>query len=277
MTGHAPDRLEMRILSLNTWGGRVGDPLITWLGQADADVFCLQEMIHTPAASSAWLTYRDDGIVLPQRANLFGEVSAALPAHRAFFCAAARGPLYEGERVLQSEWGLATFVRRTFPIIAQAQDFVHGTFAADGFGPHPRSRNAHAVRLFDDGTGAPVTIAHMHGLRELTGKTDTPARHAQAKAFVELILRIARKGERLVVCGDFNVLPDSVTLEALQAIGLTDLVTGGGHTDTRTSLYTKSGRYANYMLVNEAVKVRRFEVVREPEVSDHRALLLEIA
>jgi endonuclease/exonuclease/phosphatase family metal-dependent hydrolase len=267
----------MRILSLNTWGGRVGDPLIAWLGQADADVFCLQEMIHTPAANSAWLDYRDDGIVLPQRANLFTEVSAELPAHRGFFCAAARGPLYDGERSHQSEWGLATFVRRTLPVIGQAQDFVHGAFSAAGFGPHPRSRIAHAVRLFDDGAGAPVTVAHMHGLRELAGKGDTPARHAQAKAFVELIRRIARKGERLVVCGDFNVLPDSVMLQALQAIGLTDLVTSGGHTDTRTSLYTKPGRHANYMLVSEQVEVRRFEVVREPEVSDHRALLLEIA
>ncbi len=168
-------------------------------------------------------------------------------------------------------------MRHTFPVIGQAQDFVHGTFSANDFGPHPRARNAHAVRLFDDRAAAPITVAHMHGLRELAGKGDTPARHAQAKAFVELIRRIARKGERLIVCGDFNVLPDSVTLEALRAIGLTDLVTNGGHSDTRTSLYTKPGRHANYMLVSPEVAVRRFEVVREPEVSDHRALLLEIA
>lgn len=266
----------MLILSLNTWGGRVGDALIAWLAQADADVFCLQEMIHTPAAKGTWLTYRDHGIELPQRANLFTEVGAALPDHRAVFCPAARGPLYDGDRAYPSEWGLATFVRRGLPVIGQAQDFVHGEFSADGFGPHPRARNAHAVRLFDDASAAPITIAHMHGLRELSGKEDTPARHAQAKAFVALVQKVARKNERLVVCGDFNVLPDSVTLQALNAIGPADLVTTGGHTDTRTSLYTKPGRHANYMLVSPEVKVRRFEVVEQPEISDHRALLLEL-
>jgi endonuclease/exonuclease/phosphatase family metal-dependent hydrolase len=30
------------------------------------------------------------------------------------------------------------------------------------------------------------------------------------------------------------------------------------------------------MLVSEQVEVRRFDVVKEPEVSDHRALLLDL-
>jgi endonuclease/exonuclease/phosphatase family metal-dependent hydrolase len=91
-----------------------------------------------------------------------------------------------------------------------------------------------------------------------------------------LIGWVARRGERLVVCGDFNVLPSSATLDELRAIGLTNLVTTRGHTDTQTSLYTKSERSANYMLVSEQVEVRRFDVVKEPEVSDHRALLLDL-
>jgi hypothetical protein len=54
-------------------------------------------------------------------------------------------------------------------------------------------------------------------------------------------------------------------------------VTSRGHTDTRTSHYTKEGRYADYMLVTSNVDVGLFDVVEQPEVSDHRALLLEIA
>lgn len=267
----------MRILSLNAWGGRLSDRLTSFLTEMDPDVLCLQEVTNTPDCDMEWLAYRDHGLELPQRSNLLKEVSRALGAHRAIFCPAARGELWDGERSVPSEWGLATFVRRSCPVIGQVQDFIHGEFSADGWGAHPRARNAHGVRLFDYTAAFPITIVHMHGLRELAGKEDTPDRLAQAKALVDLIARIRRTRERLVVCGDFNVLPSSGTLQALAQIGLTDLVTSGGHGDTRTSYYRKPDRFADYMLVSPEVEVRRFEVVKEPEVSDHCALLLDLA
>jgi hypothetical protein len=72
------------------------------------------------------------------------------------------------------------------------------------------------------------------------------------------------------------VLPESVTFEALGRLGLTDLVTSRGHTDTRTSYYRKEGRFADYMMVTPEVGVVIFDVVAEPEASDHRALHLEM-
>ncbi|MGF7006159.1 endonuclease/exonuclease/phosphatase family protein [Aminobacter sp. BE322] len=265
----------MRILSLNGWGGRLGEELVSYVGAADPDVLCLQEATRTPEATVPWLIYRDGG-ELPQRANLFGEVANALPGHQAFFCPAARGPLHDGDRAIPSEWGLATFVRRSIPIIGQVQDFIHGGFSADGFGQHPRSRNAHAVRLHDYATGRTTLVVHLHGLRELDGKGDTPARDAQTKMLIEMIGTLRQDGDGLVVCGDFNVLPGSRMLAALRDIGLAELVTSRGFTDTRTSFYRKTPRFADYMLVSGNVAVRSFELVAEPEVSDHRALLLEI-
>lgn len=267
----------MHILSLNAWGGRLWDRLMPYLADADPDVLCLQEVTHTPAVGTPWLIYRDHGTELPQRSNLFLEVSRVLSDHQAFFCPAARGDLWDGGRKITSEWGLATFVRRNYPVIGQVQDFVHGDFTATGWGDHPRARNAHGVRLFDYDSAFAVSIVHMHGLRELAGKDDTPTRAAQAETFADLIGHIRRPGERLVACGDFNVLPASATLQTLRQIGLTDLVTSRGHSDTRTSLYRKTGRFADYMLVSREVVVRRFDVVTEPEVSDHRALFLDFA
>jgi endonuclease/exonuclease/phosphatase family metal-dependent hydrolase len=266
----------LRILSLNGWSGRLGDGLVAYLGAADPDVLCLQEVTNTPGASSPWLVYRDEGAELPQWANLFREVADTLPAHRAFFCPAARGPLFDGDTEIPSEWGLATYVRGTFPVIGQIQDFVHRTFSADSYGEHPRPRNAHAVRLHDYGTSRTITVVHLHGLRDLNGKDDTPARDAQTGRLIELIGRIRRDGDGLVVCGDFNVLPGSRMIEALRGIGLNELVTANGFTDTRTSYYRKTPRFADYMLVSGDIDVRHFDVVSEPEVSDHRALLLEI-
>ncbi|WP_455874868.1 endonuclease/exonuclease/phosphatase family protein [Rhizobium yanglingense] len=266
----------MRIISLNAWGGKLHRPLMDYFRAAEADVLCLQEVTRSVTVKSDWLEYRDGSHILPQRANLFEEIKAVLPEHDAFFAPTARGELFDDENSVPSEFGLATFVRRSVAVIGHAADFVHGDFSADSYGEHPRARNAHAIRLFDYGAGQAITIAHLHGLRDMAGKGDTPARRGQADALMSLIGQIWRKGERLVVCGDFNVLPGSVMFDVLGGLGLTDLVTSRGFTDTRTSHYAKDGRFADYMLVTPEVGVVSFDVVGEPEVSDHRPLLLDI-
>lgn len=268
--------MALRVLSLNAWGGRLHAPLMQYLADTDPDILCLQEVVRTPGRSSDWLVYRDQGVELPQRSNVFEEISAAFPNHDAYFCPSLRGELFEGDNGIWSEFGLATLVRKSYPVVGQALDFVHGAFSADGWGPHPRSRNAHCIRLFNTADGFPVTVAHMHGLRDLAGKGDGPARHAQAHSLAALIRRIWRPGERLIVCGDFNVLPESTTFDILGELGLADLVTARGFTDTRTSYYSKEGRYADYMMVTPQIEVVSFEVVEQPEVSDHRPLLLEL-
>jgi endonuclease/exonuclease/phosphatase family metal-dependent hydrolase len=269
--------MATRVISLNAWGGRLHAPLLPYLQQADPDILCLQEVLRSPETRSDWLVYRDNGVELPQRAHLYDELCAALPGHDAMFHPTARGTLFDGDALVSSEFGLATFVRKSYPVIGQAVDFVHGEFAPAGWGPHPRARNAHCLRLFSYADDFSLTIAQMHGLRDVAGKADTPARRAQAEAFAALIRRVWQPGERLVACGDFNVLPESATFATLAKLGLTDLVTARGYTDTRTSHYRKSGRFADYMLVSADIGIVNFDVVAEPEVLDHRPLLLDLA
>lgn len=266
----------LRVASLNAWGGRLHAPLIGYLATLDADVLCLQEVVDTPGVPADWLEYRDGATVLPQRANLFEEIAAALPGHDGRFFPAAAGELFDGETPVRSVFGLATFVRRGFSVTSEADGFVHGAFAPENWGDHPRPRNAHVLRLELLESG-PLTIAQMHGLRDLAGKMDTPQRLAQAEALVALIEQVWRPGERLLVCGDFNVLPGSETFGVLGRLGLADLVVGRGFEGTRTSHYAKGGRHADYMLVTPNIDVARFDVVAAPEVSDHRPLVIDIA
>jgi len=267
----------VKIMSLNAWGGRLYDELAAFIAAQAPDVLCLQEVVRTAGAPGPWLTYRDHGIELPQRANLFDDIAAILPSHDAVFCPAAQGDLWDADRALPSQWGLATFVRSEIPVTAQAHGFVHGEFSPHGYGAHPRSRTAHAVRLFDYATDRAVTIAHMHGLRDPGGKHNTPERLAQAHRLVSLTRSVASPSDAIVMCGDFNVLPGSETFEVLKAFGMTDLVTGRGFGSTRTAWYSKPEPFADYMLVNAAVRVKDFNVVTQPEVSDHCPLWLEIA
>lgn len=266
----------MRIMSLNGWGGKLHEALISYIQSAQPDVLCLQEVVHSPETAKDWLTYRDGEHILPQRANFFRDVSAALPDHAGIFCPAAQGVLWDDDEAVPSQWGQATFVHRSLPITEQAQGFVHKSFSPHGYGDHPRSRCAHAIRVYDNTRDQAICIAHMHGLRDLGGKMDTPARRAQAERLATLVMQIAQPDDPLIVCGDFNVEPRSETFDVLGKIGLTDLVTTRGFDGTRSSHYRKPGKFADYMLVNRHVPVRHFTVVREPEVSDHCPLVLDI-
>ncbi|MCO6185521.1 endonuclease/exonuclease/phosphatase family protein [Rhizobium sp. L1K21] len=266
----------MKILTLNCWGGREHRALIDYLRDTQADILCLQEVIHTPNAEKDWLTYVDGATELPQRARLFEEICAALPNHNGTFCPAAQGDLWDGTQRHASQWGLATFVRKDIPVIAQAQAFVHGEYSAHGYGDHPRARNAHAIRVYDYDCDMPATIVHLHGLRNPQGKHDTPERRQQAKRLIALTRSISQDDRNVVVCGDFNVLPESITFAELQSIGLTELVTARNLPGTRTSLYPKPGKFADYMFVSKALEAAPFEIVRQPEVSDHCPLVLEL-
>ena len=263
-------------MCLNGWGGKLHSDVLPYLRDTAPDILCLQEVVHTPASSKDWLTYRDGAHVLPQRANFFRDVASALPEHIAVFCPAAQGVLWEGETSIPSQWGLATFVHRALPIIGQVQVFVHKGYSANGYGEHPRSRSAHGVRVYDDALQRAVSVTHMHGLRDLNGKMDTPERAAQARKLLGLSQQVSEAGDLVVICGDFNVEPGSETLTILAGSGMTELVTAGGFESTRSSHYKKPGRFADYMLINEVSAVKGFDVVRNPEVSDHCPLVLEI-
>lgn len=153
---------------------------------------------------------------------------------------------------------------------------MHKGFSPVGYGDHPRSRSAHGVRIYDYHADRPLSITHMHGLRDLNGKMDTPERAAQARKLLDLSRQVSEPGDLSVICGDFNVEPDSETLLILADADFSELVTGRGFNSTRNSHYKKPGKFADYMLINHEDAVRGFDVVHDPEVSDHCPLVLEL-
>lgn len=265
----------MKIVSLNAWGGQVWDTLAPWVSGLDADVLCLQEVIRAPVPSPEWLHYEDPYRKLAQRADLFGDISGLMPMHQGTFAPAARGTLRDGSGAdIASEHGIAVWVRRNLAITHVTQDFIHGTFRRNGWGPEPVPRTMQAMRIEDPDTGQALCVAHLHGLRDPAGKGDTPDRAAQAGRILSILETVWKPGTPCVLAGDFNVLPDSETLALLRAAGLIDLISLHGITDTRTDLYTKAQRFADYMLVTPDLCNARFEVPATPAVSDHRALIL---
>ena len=249
------------------------DELARWLPDCGADVLCVQEVTRTPDLRD-WTRFADGERSLPQRANLFGDIESALPEHGGVFVASDSGPVRDpdGRRHVQ-DFGIATFVHGDVTVVEQRAGFVHGEYLEHDEWPlADRPRIAHATRLVDPSGEGSVVVAHLHGLRDPGGKGDSAVRLHQAERLVALVETVRQADDFVVVCGDLNVLPDSVTFDVLGAAGLVDLV---GTADTRTSRYPKDVRHANYMLVSDPTVVSAFDAPPTPEVSDHRFLVLD--
>lgn len=250
------------------------EPLAAWLPHCGADVLCVQEVTRTPGLTGV-TRFEDRERTLPQRANLFADIAALLPDHQGVFVASDAGPVQDdrGERQVQ-DFGLAMFIHERFPVVGLHASFVHGRFVQhQEWAIDDRPRIAQSARILDRATDRSLTIAHLHGLRQSSGKGDSPARRRQAERLAALIDLVRQPEDLVVVGGDLNLLPDSETFEILCASGLVDLV---GTTDTRTSRYTKPVRHANYLLVSDPDLVVDFDAPAAPEVSDHRALVLDL-
>ena len=137
--------MAIRLVSLNTWGGRVFEPLKKYLLDVNADLFCLQEVFSAPSTGLRSLADIDKYDV---RVNLFNDIEHILPAHQGFFWPVARGYLNDSTSTEGSLfYGIATFVRKVIPIIESRTEFVFGEFRHTVSGGPPLPRNAHCIRL----------------------------------------------------------------------------------------------------------------------------------
>jgi endonuclease/exonuclease/phosphatase family metal-dependent hydrolase len=245
----------MRLITLNTWGGRVGKPLDEFVLRhaADTDVFCFQE-VHASGTQEA------DGKA-SERAHLFEELQALLPGFTGMFAEQFQGT------------GIATFIRDSFPIesekstlVLSREDVAHLQMT-NGARFYPRI--VQSIRLKDPA----VTIFNFHGVPG-SEKKDTPERELQMKRLHEVL--DAYDGAKILV-GDFNLRPDTQAIHGLED-GMRNLVAESGASTTRTRLYEKREAmpFADYAFVTLGISVAHFEVLPD-EVSDHSPLLLDIA
>lgn len=255
---------NMRIITLNTWGGRAGkENLLAFFKKyKDAtDLFCLQEIWAKPhkdlcggLAGGNVLDYSKIMV------NGVKEISDELPEFVAYF-----------HPHIADNFGLLSFVKKGYPVIKEGEEFVHkhkGYTPEDDAGNH--ARNIQYVTL--DINGKPLTVINFHGLWNGKGKTDSEDRINQSKKILEFTKNLS--GD-FVLCGDFNLLPETESLKMFETSGLRNLIKEYGVKSTRTSHYTKDVKYADYIFTTKGLDVKDFRVLPE-EVSDHAALLLEL-
>ena len=252
----------MKLISLNLWAGREYDTLMNWISKEaeSTDLFCFQEVFDTNS---------DETVVSEfYRANLFSELDRILPEHSGYFAPTQDQCGFDGLVDFNLSWGLAMFAREEIMRSEIADQFVY------------RSRNSREednttiARNLQYGTflvdGSEVLIANLHGLWNGKGKTDTNNRIAQSKN----IRRVLDEYDgHKILCGDFNLNPDTRSLAILKD-GMVDLIEGFGVESTRSKLYKKAGKFADYTLVSPKIKVKSFEVPYT-EISDHLPMVLD--
>lgn len=258
----------MKIVSLNIWGGRAGkENLLDFFRthSASVDVFCLQEVwaapyLHLEGQAAGGVELNNDRIMV------YGlrEISEALPNHTAYFRP------HHGDN-----YGLLMMVRNTLTVVEEGEVYVykHKGYEPEGdVGNH--ARNIQYVTI-QTPTG-PQTVINFHGLwtneEPGKGKKDSPERLIQSEKIVTFVKAL---NNPFVLCGDFNLLPDTQSIRVLEENGLRNLIREFDITSTRTSFYTKPGKFADYAFISKDLELKEFKILPD-EVSDHAPMLIEV-
>lgn len=249
----------MKLISLNTWGGRGGkENLLAFFDRnKDVDVFCLQEvwnggheMIGRVAGGTPLI-----GVV----PSMFDELGKVLENHSPYF-----------RPHFKDYYGLAMFVKKSLKLREEGEIFVYkdkGYIYEEEVGNHARNLQYATIET-DKGLR---TILNFHGLWNGRGKTDSDERLLQSNNIVRFLENLSNPH---VLCGDFNLRPDTTSLKKLEDSKMRNLIKEYGITSTRSSFYKKAERFADYTFVSNGVTVKDFKMLPD-EISDHLAMYLE--
>ncbi|OGY64939.1 MAG: hypothetical protein A3A04_01995 [Candidatus Harrisonbacteria bacterium RIFCSPLOWO2_01_FULL_40_28] len=249
----------MKIISLNTWGGKVDKGFFDFIKRhQDVDVFCFQEVL----SGGKGKTKREE------LKSEYEDIQNLLTNHIGYFSEYEDGGYYsESSKDLDFRYGIACFINGKY-----RQTFVEGITLYD-----PKRKWSDYDGRFAAGASLAVrvsdyAIVNVHGLWQAIGKKDSEARFEQSRKIVELANKT--EGEK-IICGDFNLEPETKSIKMIEELPATNLIKEYKIVSTRSSLYTKDVKFADYAFIGNKTNVLDFEVLKD-EVSDHLPLYLEI-
>lgn len=234
----------MKLITLNTWGGRINKPLLEFIkNNDDVDIFCFQEMNDNASAETVDSPEEDK--------NLFSHIQDILPEFTGYFSPQVPGT------------GHAIFVKNEikvekielYPILAE-EEIIHM--------PDPFPRILQSVHLNN------LSLYNFHGVPK-ADKKDTPVRDIQTKRVLDIVNKDTNPK---IIVGDFNLNPDTKAIAAFESIFANQMMQSA-YVTTRSRFYEKIQEFpfADYIFTSPEIKVSEFKVLSD-EVSDHLPLSL---
>ena len=263
----------MKLISLNTWGGKYFEPLINFIKQnsQDTDIFCFQEIYDTKSDVKQY-----KNII---RANLLKELKNILPTFQTFYFPILFGFDDEAEAVdFQLNHGPAIFIKKNIPLDSHKDYFIYKDQSLKSLKKDFSNLATPLQYIGLNLNGKKFSIFNFHGTPyPLTHKLDSPNRLAQAKKAKHII--DSKSGAKILV-GDFNLFPQTRSLRILGE-GMQNLIMKYHIERTRSNLNPFYGKpdfqkFADYTFVTSDVNVTSFQVP-DVEISDHLPMILEFS
>ncbi len=241
---------SLKLMTLNIWGGHVESALLDFIeNYKGVDIFCLQEVYKN---ANVQISTEDRSLSL----NIYSKIQGILKNHNGYF-----SPVVDGV------YGLATFIKKDIEVMKYGQVKIHDNPNYIGKGPtHSRIMQHHDLKY----SSMEFSVLNVHGLWNGQGKTDSPERMIQSNKIKDFISKIDKP---LILCGDFNLAPDTKSLKIVQE-GMIDLVANNNILSTRTGLYSGKEKHADYVFCSSGIKILDFLLLPDI-VSDHCPLLIE--
>ncbi|MDO8577115.1 MAG: hypothetical protein Q7R82_02105 [Candidatus Daviesbacteria bacterium] len=261
----------MKLISLNTWGGKIYQPLVAFIQQhsKDTDIFCFQEVFNT---KSNIKQYKDI------RANLLDELTKILPAFQCFSSIEISGFDFTPDPVdFHLTMGKTIFIKKNILVNSTDDILLYGDRLEKSL-KKDFSNLAVTLQSIDFTIqGKKFTIVNIHGTAFPGTKLDTKLRlehSSKIKKFLD------SKEDAKILVGDFNLLPETQSIKIFEG-NMRNLIKEFNIQRTRSKLSPFYGRtdfqkFADFIFVSNKVKVESFEVPKL-EISDHLPMILEFS
>lgn len=252
----------MKLISLNTWGGKLLNPLLEFLEKYknEVDFFCLQEIYDS----------KEEKILGgDMKSNLFGIIGEVIKDHQGVFTPTTIGYDMTGLKHSNLQFGLTVFYKKNIQIKKRSDFFVYRN-EFDLVNNDNRTAAKKLQYITFNQENSDFLISNLHGLWYPPTKFDIPDRIEQANKIHTFLDNFQ---DKKIICGDFNLLPETESFKIIEK-GMKNLIKDYNITTTRNTYYKSYEKFADYILVSPDIEVLQFKVLPEI-ISDHQALLLE--
>ena len=249
----------MKLITLNTWAGRLKEPFDAFLKakMSDTDIFCFQEIFNEYPDEKTGDYVQEDGD--GGRGNILREITEILTEYQVYFCPVAT-----------NVYGIAIFLKKGIEVVTSGEVMLYENPNYDPLDDaHDHNRKMQWIHIKNGRKD--FMVMNVHGHYDAIGKGDTPNRLAQSKIITEFIETTGLTPKILV--GDFNLNPTTESIKLLEK-HVNNLVTKNNIASTHTEHYTGEEKHADYIFVSPEVLVEDFKVLPDV-VSDHAPLYIQ--